>query len=64
MTNVRDQRCQGITAAGVQCKCWARLRINDVPYCLQHGERELRALAINKASRMGESETGKGGGEG
>lgn len=37
-------RCQGITAAGEQCRCWAVERVNGIPYCKQHAQKEL-ALA-------------------
>jgi hypothetical protein len=38
-------RCEGITASGEQCKCWAVERVNNIPLCRQHAEKELRALA-------------------
>lgn len=37
-------RCEGITAAGEQCKCWAVQQINEISYCKQHAQKEL-ALA-------------------
>jgi hypothetical protein len=44
------ERCEGITAAGEQCKCWATRYINEVPYCDQHAAKELRALARNESA--------------
>jgi hypothetical protein len=35
-------RCEGITGAGKQCKCWATQKVNDVPLCEQHAAKELR----------------------
>jgi hypothetical protein len=39
------ERCEGIIKAGEQCRCYAEARLNGVPYCLQHAEKEVRALA-------------------
>lgn len=47
------ERCEGITASGEQCRCWAVQRINEVPYCLQHGEKELRAIAGQESTKDG-----------
>jgi hypothetical protein len=48
MTSVtlNNARCEGITAAGEQCRCWATERINNIPYCRQHAAKELRAIAM------------------
>ena len=35
------KRCEGVTAAGVQCKCYATQRVNEIPYCDQHARKEL-----------------------
>jgi hypothetical protein len=43
-------RCEGITASGERCKCYAVQRVNEIPYCHQHAEAELRALAGNTAA--------------
>jgi hypothetical protein len=61
ITSVREQRCEGITGirANVddetkQCKCWAVLRINEIPYCLQHGYKEFCAIAeVESAPTVG-----------
>jgi hypothetical protein len=42
-----NERCEGITASGEQCRCWAVQPINEVPYCRQHGEKESRSLGID-----------------
>jgi len=31
-----NARCEGVTAAGKQCKCYATQTINGIPYCDQH----------------------------
>jgi hypothetical protein len=49
-----DERCEGITAAGEQCRCYAAMRVNDIPYCFQHAQKELRAVAIEKPVPLGE----------
>jgi hypothetical protein len=43
-----DVRCEGITAAGEQCRCRAVMEVNQIPYCKQHGNKELRAIAMLK----------------
>jgi hypothetical protein len=48
-----NARCEGITASGEQCRCWAVQRVNEIPYCRQHGEKELRALAVNVHTKDG-----------
>ncbi len=57
-------RCERITSAGVQCKCWATMRVNSVPYCKVHGEKELRALAMTEAQgRVEKRDAPKGEGK-
>jgi hypothetical protein len=43
-------QCEGIKENGEQCKCWARVLLNEIPYCLQHAYKELRALAAIKGT--------------
>jgi hypothetical protein len=52
MSEIYDttKRCEGITAAGNQCRCYADRKMNGVPYCRQHAAKELRALARNDAA--------------
>lgn len=45
-----DVQCEGITAAGAQCRCRAVGEINHVPYCRQHIAKELRAVAGKKST--------------
>jgi hypothetical protein len=47
-----SERCEGITATGNQCRCWATERINAIPYCRQHAAKELRAVARDETKRM------------
>lgn len=44
-------RCEGIKRSGEQCKCYAVQRVNDIPYCQQHAEKELRAAAIDETPK-------------
>jgi hypothetical protein len=57
------ERCEGITASGEQCRCWAVEKINEVPYCDQHAAKELRAIAgDDEARRLGRASGAAGGG--
>lgn len=44
-------RCEGITGGGLQCKCYAVQRVNNIPLCKQHAEKELRAGAMNETPK-------------
>lgn len=48
-----SERCEGITASGEQCKCYATERVNEIPYCRQHAAKELRALASEANTKDG-----------
>ena len=53
-------RCEGITAAGEQCRCWAITFINGIPYCKQHAQKELAlAMAVAKVRPGAANEVGK-----
>lgn len=43
-------RCEGITASGERCRCYAVGKVNDIPYCRQHEAKEL-ALAMQKTPK-------------
>jgi hypothetical protein len=46
------ERCQGIVAAGRQCKCYATQKVNDIPLCDMHAAKELRAVAKNESAPL------------
>jgi hypothetical protein len=47
----RVERCEGITSANVQCKCWATQRVNEIPYCDQHAAKVLREVGKDEPQR-------------
>lgn len=50
----KTYRCQGITAAGKQCKCYATQKINEIPYCDQHAAKATReAVAMEDDTKEG-----------
>jgi hypothetical protein len=51
--NLRHYRCQAVTSAGKQCKCYATCSVNRLPYCDQHGAKEIRSSLPNLASVVG-----------
>lgn len=49
-------RCEGITAAGLQCRCWATQRVNEIPYCDQHAAKVLKEVSgATSAAKRGDA---------